>query len=81
MEPSECCTFRIIAASVVGSIICAIFLWYRSPVFAILLVPVAGSLMAVGAMLLFQSVRPFVSKEPIGLDVRSDYFIRRLGFR
>lgn len=81
MEPSECCIFRIVIASLVGAFISAAMLGQKSILVAILAAPIVGSLMAIAAMVLFQFVRPFISKDPIGLDPHADYFARKLGFR
>ncbi|QEE39428.1 MULTISPECIES: hypothetical protein [unclassified Methylobacterium] len=55
MQPSECCIFRMIIASVIGSVVTLLLVCRFDP-WALALIPLGGSLATVFVIALFQGI-------------------------
>jgi hypothetical protein len=55
MQPSECCIFRMIIASVIGSAVTLLVVRGFDP-WALVLIPIGGSLATVFVIALFQGI-------------------------
>ncbi len=64
MQPSECCIFRMTAASVIGSCVTLLLVRGLDIVTALLLIPVGGSVATVLVILLFQAVSLTLGARP-----------------